>query len=80
MSARLIPFDIELGLATELDAGVGARDVEEARAVNVTDPDVFRRCRLLCGKIGGLRPGDRDETRGGPEEKTLNELHLDLQG
>ena len=80
MSARLVPLVIDFGLATELDAGVGAGDVEEARAIDATDPNVVHRRRLPRGKIGGLCPGDRDETRGGPEEKALNELHLDLQG
>jgi hypothetical protein len=79
MGPRLVPFKIGLDLAGELDAGVGAGDVEEARTIDATNPNIFGRRRLLCRKIGGLRPGNRDETRGGPEEKALNELHLDLQ-
>jgi hypothetical protein len=48
VSARLIPFEIEFGLATDLEAGVGAGDVEEARTINATDLDVFDRRRLVA--------------------------------
>ena len=75
VSARLIPFDIELDLAADLEAGVGAGDVEEARTINATDPDVIDRSRLPGRKIGSLCPGNRDETGGRSEEKALGELH-----
>ena len=68
MSARLIPFQIKLGLAADLDAGVGAGNVEKARAIDVADADVVHGRRLLCWKIGGQCPADGDQTCGGPQQ------------
>jgi hypothetical protein len=69
MSARLIPFQIKLGLAADLDAGVGAGNVEKARAIDVADADVVHRRRLLCRKIGGQCPASGDQTCGRPQQK-----------
>ena len=70
-----------LGLDThipaELQAGVGAGDVIEAVTVERADLHVlYRLC--LHRHVGGLRPSDRDEPRGGTEEKTFHHLHLNL--
>jgi hypothetical protein len=65
--------------AADPEAGVAAGDVEEPGAMHRADTNVIDRCRLLHGKIGSLCPGNRGETRGGPEQKALHELHSDLQ-
>ena len=75
MSPWLVPFKIELGLAADLEAGVGAGDVEEARTINATNPDIVDRSRLPCGKISGLDPSNGDETSSRSQEKALYELH-----
>ena len=59
----------------DAQAGVGTRDVEEARAVRVTDANVLHRCCLARRKIGGLHTRDRYETGCGTKEKALHELH-----
>jgi hypothetical protein len=65
-----------LGEARDAQAGVGARDVEEAGTIGGADPHVFHGNGLLYGKIRGLCPGNRGETGGRPEEKALYELHF----
>src|SRR4029079_7551107 len=63
-------------IAADLDTSVSARDVEESRAVQATNLHVLDRSGLY-GKIGGLRPGNRNETRCTAEEKASNHLHLE---
>jgi len=50
--------------AADPQAGVGARDVEEACPVGGADADVFDRSRLRHRKVGCLSHGHRGETRG----------------
>ena len=50
-------------IAAELDAGIGARNVEETGAVGGADLDVFDRLGLER-KIGGASPAGRDQHRG----------------
>jgi hypothetical protein len=42
-------------MTTQLDAGVGARNVEESGTIRGADPHVFDHLGL-CGKIGCLCP------------------------
>jgi hypothetical protein len=74
MSPRLGPFKNTIGPSADLEAGVGAGNVEEARAVNFTNPDIIDRRRFTRGKIGGLCPGNRNAT-GNRSEKAPNEVH-----
>src|ERR1041384_3885505 len=62
----------------DLEAGIGARDVEEPFAVETADLHVFDRLGL-DGKIGRLCPSNRDQTRRAAEEKAFDHLHRDLQ-
>ena len=57
--------------ARDAQAGVRARDVEEAGTIGGADPHVFNRNGLLYGKIRGLCPGNRGETGGRPEQRRL---------
>ena len=50
--------DVRAQIAAELDAGVGARDEEEAGAVKRTDPYIFN-CLGLDRKVGRLCPARR---------------------
>ncbi len=65
-------------IARELDTRVGAGDVVPTVSVQRTDLHVLDRLGL-DGKIGSLRPGNRDQTRRRTEEKTFHHLHLNLQ-
>src|SRR6185369_8300613 len=53
---------VDAQITTQLDAGVGARDIEETRAVQGADPHVLDRFGL-DGKIGSLSSAHSDETR-----------------
>ena len=53
---------VDAQIAAQLDAGVGAGDVVEARPIEGADPHIFYRFRLQR-KIGCLCPTHRDETR-----------------
>src|SRR5207237_70149 len=53
---------VDAQITTQLDAGVGARDIEETRAIQGADPDVLDRFGL-DGKIGSLRSAQGAETR-----------------
>jgi hypothetical protein len=70
---------LEPGEARHAQARLRAWDVEEPDPVGRADTHVLDRRGLPDGKVGGLCPGNRGETRGGPEEKALHELHSDLQ-
>src|SRR5690606_34892487 len=66
--------DLEPVAAAELQAGFGARDVEEAGAVYVADADVFDRLRLghddrVGGACGTRRHGHQGR---GADEKALD--------
>ena len=64
-AAALRPiFVFEAGPAADAQAGVGARNVEEACSVGGADANVFNRRGLLDGKVGGLSPSHRAQTRG----------------
>ena len=65
-------------VAAQLDAGIGARDVVETRAVQRADLHVFDRLGLQR-KIGRLCPADSDQGRCRAEDKALNHLHVNLQ-
>ena len=79
LHASAVERGIDAQIAAELDAGVGARDVEESRTVQRADPHVFDRFGLH-GKISRLCPSHGDETRRRAEDKALNHLHcLNLQ-
>ena len=64
-------------IPTQLQAGVGARNVVEPIPVQAADLHVLNR-RCLHRHVGCLRPSDRDEPRGGTEQKTFHHLHLNL--
>src|SRR5262249_16132315 len=64
-------------VSADLEADIGARDVVEAVAVKVADLHVLHR-RCLDWHVGGLRPSDRNESRGRPDDKTFHHLHLNL--
>ena len=67
---------IDAHIATDLDAGVGARDVEETGTIQGADPHVLDRFGL-DGKISCLCPSTHgEETRRGAEDKALNHLHV----
>src|SRR5262245_10121511 len=53
---------VDANVATQLDAGIGARDVVETRAIQGADPHVLDRFGL-DGKIGSLCPAHGDQTR-----------------
>jgi len=53
-------------ISAELEAGVGSRNVEEARSEGIADPHVFD--RLDGRKVGGLRPGAGGQDCRGAEE------------
>ena len=75
--ARVAEILIVTNPAADLDAGIGARNVEEPFAVQTADLHVFDRFGL-DGKIGCLRPRNRDQTRRAAEEKAFHHLHRDL--
>src|SRR6266404_4576151 len=65
-------------IPADLEAGIGARDIEESIAIETADLHVFDRLGL-DGKIGSLCPRDRNETGCGTEEKAFHHLHRNLQ-
>ncbi len=60
----------------DLEAGIGARDVIEPRTIQTANLHVLDRFGLN-GKIGCLRPSDRNETRCAAEEKAFHHLHIE---
>src|SRR5262249_24789787 len=60
-------------------ARVRPRHVPEASSIQTADPHVFDRLGLY-GKIGGLRPSHRDETRRRAQEKAFHHLHVEPPG
>jgi hypothetical protein len=69
VAARVVEV-VRLYRGAPPNAGFGARDVVEPIAVQAANLHVFDRLGL-DGKIGGLRPRDRNHTRCGAEEKTF---------
>ncbi len=63
--------------ARDAQAGVGARDVEEAGTVGGADADVLDRNRLLHRQVGGLSPAHDGQPRRRTQEKALDELHCE---
>ncbi len=57
-----VRHNVHAQIAAELDASVGARNVEETGTIQGADPHVFDRFGLY-GKIGCLRPANGDQTR-----------------
>ena len=53
---------VDAQITTQLDAGVGARNVEETGTIQGADPHVLDRFGL-DGKISCLRPAHGDQTR-----------------
>ena len=76
-AAAGIVFGLDAQIAAHLQAGVGAGNVVEPIPVQAADFHVLNR-RCLYRHVGCLRPSDRDETRGGTEQKTFHHLHLNL--
>jgi len=74
LHASAVERGVDAQITAELDAGVGARDVEESRTIQRADPHVFDRFGLY-GKISRLCPSHGDETRRRAEDKALNHLH-----
>ena len=72
-----IVFGLDAQIPAHLQAGVGAGNVVEPIPVQAADFHVLNR-RCLYRHVGCLRPSDRDETRGGTEQKTFHHLHLNL--
>src|SRR5690606_21508023 len=65
--------DLHADIAANAQAGLGARDVIEAGAVNVADADIFSRLRLGDDDgVGGARTGDCDQSRSGADKKALD--------
>src|SRR5262249_24595680 len=74
-AARTVVIEIfTTNISADLEADIGARDVVEAVAVKAADLHVLHR-RCLDRQVGGLRPSDRNQSRGRPEEKTFHHLH-----
>jgi hypothetical protein len=65
----------EEGETADLQAGIRARNVEEARTVSVAGVDVVHRRSLPGGKIRRLRASHGQKTRCRPEKKALYDLH-----
>src|SRR5262249_41694687 len=63
----------------DLDAAIGARNVEEPFAVKAADLHIFDRPGL-DGKIGRLGCSHRGETRRAAEQQAFDALHRGLQG
>ena len=63
----------------DLEAGVGAGDVEEARAEGRADLHIFNGFTLGHGQIGSLGNADSSDTGSGAEEKRLHRHKDDLQ-
>ena len=57
-----IERNVGADITSQLDAGVGARNVVETGTIQGADPDVLDRFGL-DGKIGSLRSANGDETR-----------------
>jgi hypothetical protein len=74
LNAAGVERGVDAQIAAELDAGVGARDVEESRTIQGADPHVLDRFGL-DGKISRLCPSHGDETRRRAEDKAPNHLH-----
>src|SRR5262249_17245888 len=70
---KILPTNI----SPDLEADIGAGDVVEAVAGKRADLHVLLR-RRLGRHVGGVRPSDRNKSRGRPEEKTFHHLHLNL--
>ena len=70
-----IEGDVGAQIAAELDAGIGARDVEEARAVKRANPYVLHRLGLNR-KVGRLEAVYRQKAaRRRGEKRAFNETH-----
>src|SRR5262249_23801445 len=76
--ARHVPPVVGADIAADLQADVGAGDVVEPLTVECADLHVLDRPGL-DGKIGSLRPRNRNQTCCGSKEKTFHHLHLNLQ-
>jgi hypothetical protein len=76
-AAAAVVLGLDAQIAAHLDAGVGVGNVEEAVTVQAADLHVLNR-RSLHRHIRRLRPGNRHQTRCGPEEKAFHHLHLNL--
>ena len=57
-----------------LEAGVGARDIKESRAIQAANLHVFDRLGLY-GKVSGLRARHRNQTGCGAEKKAFHCVH-----
>src|SRR5439155_16189112 len=77
-AAGLTEYEVLADKAAQFNAGVGPRDVEESLPVHAADLHVFDRL-CLDREIGSLRTSDRNQTRGGTQEKAFHHLHRDLQ-
>jgi hypothetical protein len=66
-AAAHVVLGLDTQIAAHLEAGIGARDVVEAVPVEGADLDILHR-RGLHRHVGGLRPSNRDEPRGGSEK------------
>ena len=81
-NAALVRVEVRIGaqhgvstqVTTQLDAGVGARDVVETGAVQRADLHVFDRLGLH-GKIGCERPGGGHQAGSRAEKECLRQLH-----
>src|SRR4051812_35418022 len=69
---------IRLRRCADAHAGLSARHIVEAVTIQTANLHVLDRLGL-DGKIGGLRPSNRNHTGCGAEEKTFHHLHLNLQ-
>ena len=64
---------LEADVTADLQAGLGARDVEEAGAVDVADADVVDRIRRdRYDDVRSAGAGNCDEGRSGAEKKALD--------
>src|SRR5207244_12544371 len=77
-AASDFPAIVGSDIAADLETDVSARNVVETLAVQRADLHVLDRLGL-DGKIGSLRPRNRDKSRRGAEEKTFHHLHSNLQ-
>src|SRR5690606_34580653 len=58
--------------AGDLQAGLGARDVEEACAVGVADPDIFDGLWFRDDRVRSARPGNGNQSGRGSQDEALD--------
>ena len=79
MGAAGVEGDVGAQITAELDAGVGAGNVEEAGTIQRADPDILDRPGF-DRQVGGLRAADHCQTRRCPQKEMLRDSHPERPG